>query len=56
MICLFMVSGYNYKKLGDFDIKSKAIRTYNESAFSLAASDANKACEFSGLNNCFNGN
>ena len=53
---LFMVSGYNYKKLGDFDIKSKAIRTYNESAFSLAASDANKACEFSGLNNCFNGN
>ena len=52
---LFMISGYNYKKLGDFDIKSKAIRTYNESAFNLSASDFNKVCEFSGFNTCFEG-
>ncbi|MBR6072992.1 MAG: hypothetical protein IKP76_01545 [Bacilli bacterium] len=52
---MFMVSGYNYKKLGDFDIKSKAIRTYNESAFNLSASDFNKVCEFSGFNNCIEG-
>ena len=52
---MFMVSGYNYKKLGDFDIKSKAIRTYNESAFNLSASDKTRVCEFSGLSNCVDG-
>ena len=49
---LFMISGYNYKKLGDFDIKSKTIRSYNETAWNLSAKDKKQACSFSGFNEC----
>ena len=53
---MFMISGYNYKKLGEFTINSSTIRTYNESAFNLSASDMNKVCSFSGFNECYDEN
>ena len=53
---MFMISGYNYKKLGEFTINSSTIRTYNESAFNLSASDKNKVCSFSGFNECYDEN
>jgi hypothetical protein len=51
---LFMISGYNYTKLGDYNIKSTTIRSYNESAWNLSSSDMNKVCSFSGFTECYN--
>ena len=50
---IFMISGYDYKKLGDYDIKSKTIRSYNESAWNLSAVNKNKVCSFSGFKECY---
>lgn len=50
---LFMISGYNYNKLGDYDIKSKTIRSYNDSAWNLSANSKKQVCTFSGFNECY---
>lgn len=49
---LFMVSGYNYTKLGNIDINGTTIRSYNESAFNLSAANKKTACNFSGFSSC----
>ena len=51
---LFMISGYNLTKLGNFDENSTTIRAYNESAFNLSSKDMRTVCLFSGFNQCFN--
>ena len=51
---LFMISGYNLTKLGNFDENSTTIRAYNESAFNLSSKDMPTVCSFSGFNQCFN--
>jgi hypothetical protein len=48
---LFMVSGYNYTKLGEFNSSSSTIRAYNVTAFNLT-NTKNKVCTFSGFSNC----
>ena len=53
---IFMISGYNYSKLGDFDIKSTTIRSYVESAFELSAKDKHTVCIFSGYDECYDKN
>ena len=53
---IFMISGYNYSKLGDYDIKSPTIRSYVESAFELSAQDKNTVCSFSGYEECYDKN
>lgn len=50
---LYMISGYNYTKLGEYDIKSTTIRSYNTTAFDLAAKDMNTVCIFSGYQECY---
>lgn len=51
---LFMISGYNYTKLGKIDVLSSTIRAYNESAFNLSSKDKKTVCAFSGFSDCFN--
>lgn len=51
---LFMISGYNYTKLGKIDVSSSTIRAYNESAFNLSSKDKKTVCAFSGFSDCFN--
>lgn len=53
---LFMISGYNYTKYGDYTESSSTIRAYKESAFNLSASDKLKVCLFSGYTSCVNAN
>ena len=53
---LYMISGYNYSKLGDYDIKSTAIRSYVESAFNLSTKDKSTVCKFSGYSECYDKN
>ena len=53
---IFMISGYNYSKLGDYDIKSTTIRSYVESAFELSAKDKYTVCSFSGYDECYDKN
>lgn len=48
---LFMISGYNYSKLGNFNKDSNTIRAYNNTAFNLT-NTKNKVCLFSGFSNC----
>lgn len=48
---LFMISGYNYSKLGNFKSDSNTIRAYNNTAFNLTNSK-NKVCQFSNFSNC----
>lgn len=50
---LFMISGYNYSKLGDYTTESKTIRAYNETAFNLSSENMNKVCSFSGFTDCY---
>ena len=50
---LFMISGYNYTKLGTYDINSKTIVSYNEVAFNHSASDKQRVCSFSGYEECY---
>ena len=53
---LYMISGYNYSKLGDYDIKSSTIRSYVESAFNLSTNDKGTVCRFSGYSECYDKN
>jgi len=50
---IFMVSGYNITKLGDFDINSITVRSYNQTAFNNATSSKKKVCTFTGFNTCY---
>ena len=50
---IFMISGYNYKKLGDYNINSKTIRSYTETAWNISSSDKKKVCSFSGYSECY---
>ena len=50
---LFMISGYNYSKLGDYNLNSKTIRSYNETAFNLSAKDKKTVCSFSLYDECY---
>ena len=50
---MFMISGYNYKKLGDYNINSKTIRSYTETAWNISSSDKKKVCSFSGYSDCY---
>lgn len=48
---LFMISGYNLTKLGEFKSDSATIRAYNETAFELT-NNKYKVCKFSGFDKC----
>lgn len=50
---LFMISGYNYTKLGKIDDDSVTIRAYNETAFNLSSKDPKTVCNFSGFEKCY---
>ncbi len=50
---IFMISGYNVTKFGDYNASSSTIRAYKESAFNLSASSKQKVCEFTGLGECY---
>ena len=49
---IFMISGYNLTKLGDFTTTSSSIRAYVESSFNLSAINANTVCSFTGFSDC----
>lgn len=51
---MFMISGYNMTKYGEFSYDSTTIRAYTESAFNLSSENASKVCSFSGFTNCIN--
>lgn len=51
---IYMISGYNMTKLGDFSIDSKTIRSYSDSAFNLSSLNPSTVCSFSGFSECFN--
>ena len=51
---MFMISGYNMTKYGDFNHDSTTIRAYTESAFNLSSENAKKVCSFSGFSDCIN--
>ena len=51
---IFMISGYNMTKYGEFSHDSTTIRAYTESAFNLSSENASKVCSFSGFNECIN--
>ena len=55
---IFMISGYNLTKLGDFTTTSSSIRAYVESSFNLSAVSAGTVCSFTGFSDCkdINGN
>jgi hypothetical protein len=51
---VFMISGYNMTKYGEFSPESTTIRAYTESAFNLSSANARIVCSFSGFNDCIN--
>ena len=51
---MFMISGYNMTKYGEFSHDSTTIRAYTESAFNLSSQNAKKVCSFSGFSDCVN--
>ena len=51
---MFMISGYNMTKYGEFSYDSTTIRAYTESAFNLSSENAHKVCTFSGFSECIN--
>lgn len=53
---IYMVSGYNLTKLGDFSVSSKTIRSYSDTSFNLSSSNASSVCSFSGFQDCVNPN
>ena len=53
---LFMISGYNLTKNGEFTSDSSTIRAYNDTAFNLSSASKSTVCKFSGFNECFNVN
>lgn len=50
---LFMVSGYNMTKLGEYDASSSTIRAYRDSTYNLSSSSIDVVCKFSGFNECY---
>lgn len=50
---IYMISGYNLTKLGDYKSDSATIRAYNTSSFNLSSENEAKVCSFSGFNECF---
>lgn len=50
---IYMVSGYNLTKLGDYKSDSTTIRAYNTSSFNLSSENEAKVCSFSGFSECF---
>ena len=50
---LFMISGYNWTKLGKYEKDSATIRAYTESSFNLSASSKVNVCSFSGFSECY---
>ena len=53
---IYMISGYNLTKNGEFKTESTTIRAYNETAFNLSSESALKVCNFSGFTNCIDKN
>lgn len=53
---LFMISGYNWTKLGKYEKDSTTIRSYTETSFNLSASSKAKVCSFSGFSECYDNN
>lgn len=53
---LFMISGYNLTKNGDYTEESTTIRAYNETAFNLSSASLNTVCTFSGFTSCVDAN
>lgn len=49
---IYMVSGYNLTKLGDYKSDSTTIRAYNPSSFNLSSENESKVCSFSGFSEC----
>ncbi|MCH5167791.1 MAG: hypothetical protein J1F35_07915 [Erysipelotrichales bacterium] len=49
---IYMISGYNLTKLGQFNKDSKTIRTYNQSSYNLSSENMDKVCNFSGFTDC----
>lgn len=50
---IYMVSGYNLTKLGEYKGDSTTIRAYNPSSFNLSSENETKVCSFSGFNECY---
>ena len=50
---LFMISGYNWTKLGKYEKDSPTIRAYTETSFNLSAASPKTVCNFSGFSECY---
>lgn len=53
---IYMISGYNLTKLGDFKVNSKTIRSYSETSFNLSSASEASVCTFSGFSSCVKAN
>lgn len=49
---IYMVSGYNLTKLGNYSADSNTIRSYTETSFNLSSESKLKVCNFSGFTDC----
>ncbi len=49
---LYMVTGYNLTKLGDYAVDGNTIRSYASSSFNLSSENISKVCSFSGFSEC----
>lgn len=49
---IYMISGYNLTKLGDYSVDSKTIRSYSETSFNLSSLNEATVCNFSGFSEC----
>lgn len=49
---IYMISGYNFTKLGEYSKGSKTIRMYSESSYNLSSESMSKVCSFSGFSEC----
>lgn len=50
---IYMISGYNLTKLGEYKRDSSTIRAYNTSSFNLSSENEAKVCSFSGFSECY---
>ncbi len=51
---IYMVTGYNITKFGDFKVNSNTIRSYTDTGFNLSSENMMKVCDFSGFSECVN--
>ncbi len=51
---IYMVTGYNITKFGNFKVNSNTIRSYTDTGFNLSSENMLKVCDFSGFSECVN--